>query len=145
MSNKYLEKSAAMFPSIGYQKHLSKDDKKEYANAYKSTTTSSVKNFSKDLGGTALQVAGSAAGLVGGHALSKKPAQAVARHILKKNLVKGVSSEMAIAKGAGAHSGVRLAGALAGAVIGSLPGLSIRDRVSHNYAKSVTEKKKAND
>lgn len=149
-TNKYLEKTAAMFPSMGYQKSLSKEDKAKYNRHYQEADISSFKNAAKAAGGQVVTTIGAAAGVVAGMAGGKKLAQTLARRALNKNVIKGVGKigagsydvSDAMKKGLKIHSIARPVGTLAGGVIGATPGAMILDRVRHNHAKGVMEKKR---
>jgi hypothetical protein len=149
-TNKYLEKAAALFPSIGYHKSLSKEEKHTYTQEYRDAGISSFKNAAKVAGGNVVSTIGAAVGVVGGMAGGKKLAQVLSRRALNKNVIKGVGKigegsydvTDSLKKGLKTHAILRPAGTLAGGVIGATPGASILDHVRHNHAKGVMEKKR---
>ena len=144
MSNKYLEKAASLFPSHDYKKALPKDEKKTYDKAYKKSDTSSIKSYAKSTGAGAIANVGMIAGGLAGAMLTKKPAQFAAKQVWKRNILKGLHSDVATSKGIQAHGATRLAGAIGGAVVGSIPGASMLDKQRHRHASGVVENNRKN-
>jgi hypothetical protein len=150
MSNKYLEKAAALFPSMGYQKTLNKDEKKQYKHQYETAGTSSISNVGRSAVATTALSVGSAAGAIAGASAAKPLSQRIASHLKDKNLAAG-KYRMAdgshnlshiIADGRKVHGRVGTAAVLTGAVLGAIPGASYSDHFRHNHAKKVIEQRR---
>lgn len=149
-TNKYLEKAASLFPSIGYNKTLSKDEKRQYMKHYQGTDTSSLKNFGKTQGANLLTSAGAAAGVTGGMAAGKAVGRVVADKMKNRDMIRGIGkvgpgdfdAYHYYNKGATRRNAVALAGMVAGGIAGSIPGASLLDKIRHNHAKGVMEKGK---
>lgn len=154
MSNKYLEKAAALFPSMGYQKELKdKSEKQRYTHAYQTAGASSFANAGRSVLASGMMGVGVAGGMVAAQAASKPLGQRIATHLKDKGLASGKyrmadgshNLEHILHDGIKVHSRVGKAALLTGAIAGAIPGASYADHFRHNRAKGVVEKSRNKD
>lgn len=141
MSNKYLEKAAALFASSDYKKSLSKEEKQKYQHAYTTAGGASLKNVGRTTVSAGAVGAGVALGSHIGDVASKPLAQRIARHVKDKAIINGERDlNKILMKGIGVHGAVRGAAKIAGGVLGALPGIMYADKFRHEHAKKLIEK-----
>lgn len=151
MSNKYLEKVASIFKSPGYRKTLSNEDRQRYDKAYQDAPNTSVSNAAKNGVGVGALSVGVGAGAALGSIVGTKLTRKLSAHVLRKDVLKGVgrvgkSNEYNIDRAMAVGDKIRNIGrpltTAAGAIAGAVPGSMIIDRVRHNHAKGVIERKR---
>lgn len=145
--NKHLDKAASLFPSIKYQKTLDKNEKREYASAYKNAP---FHHIAQSTGSSLAIGAGTVAGMAAGSAMAKPLGKKLADRIKDRGIISG---KYRMADGSHnlqhiLHDGLKVRRRvnsilpLAGIVLGAIPGSSWADHYRHDHAKNKIEKRR---
>ena len=143
--NKYLEKIAS--ERSDFYNDLARHEKRIYNREYE---TAKYHHPFKVGGAVMLIGAGSTLGFAGGASIAKPLSQKIANKLKDRGIISGKykmkngdhNLQHILHDGAKVHSKARAILPLAGMLIGALPGAILLDKVRHNHAKSVIEKRR---